>query len=68
MKFSIIIPNRSNCSKLRKCIDSVEKSRIKDYEIIIIDDYSDDFKINKYYSDILSNRIHIFFNEKNKEF
>lgn len=42
MRFSVIIPNRNNCKYVRKCLESVLNQTFKDFEIIFIDDMSDD--------------------------
>lgn len=42
MKFSIIIPNYNNGEYLEKCLNSVLSQNYKNYEIIFIDDLSED--------------------------
>lgn len=41
-KFSVIIPNYNNAKYLEKCLNSVLNQTYKNYEIIFIDDMSDD--------------------------
>ena len=41
-KFSIIIPNYNNAKWLEKCLNSVLNQTYKNYEIIFVDDMSDD--------------------------
>ena len=40
--FSIIIPTYNRCDLLRKAVNSVLTQTYKNFEIIIIDNYSDD--------------------------
>lgn len=40
--FRIIIPNYNNAEWLKKCIESVFNQMFKDYELIVVDDCSDD--------------------------
>ena len=40
--FSIIIPTYNRCDLLRKAVNSVITQTYKNFEIIIIDNYSDD--------------------------
>ncbi len=52
-KVSIIIPNNNHTETLRKCIDSIlDKSEYKNYEIIIIENNSDEKEIFDYYKEI----------------
>ena len=39
---SIIIPSKNNYKVLRSCIESIQKEELKNYEIIIVDNGSDD--------------------------
>lgn len=39
---SILIPTRNNLSVLRRCIDSIARTTYRDYEVMIIDNGSDD--------------------------
>ena len=51
-KFSIIIPNYNNAKWLDKCLNSVLNQTYKNYEVIFIDDMSEDNSlevVNKYY-------------------
>lgn len=41
-KFSVVIPNRNNEQWLEKCIGSVLKQTYKNYEIMFVDDMSED--------------------------
>jgi len=65
MKISIIIPNKDNCSKLSRCIESIKESRFKDYEIIIVDDGSSTKEIRNFYQRIKSSNLEILFNKNN---
>lgn len=53
VKFSVVIPtyNRANC--IKRCIDSVLNQIYQDFEIVVVDNYSDDttFEIIQSYSD-----------------
>ena len=49
---SIIIPTRNETAVLRKCLDSLNITEYNNYEIIIIDNQSDDPKMLSYLSDI----------------
>ena len=51
-KFSIIIPNYNNGQYLEKCLNSVLNQTYKNYEVIFIDDMSEDNSlevVNKFY-------------------
>lgn len=54
-KISIIIPNQNNKKKLKKCLKAVMKSSYKNFEIIIVDNNSDEKNILKYYKKINKN-------------
>jgi glycosyltransferase involved in cell wall biosynthesis len=58
---TIIIPTRNKCYLLRKCIDSIlTKTTYLNYEILIIDNGSDEPEILTYFNDIsASNNIRI---------
>jgi glycosyltransferase involved in cell wall biosynthesis len=64
--FSIIIPVYNIEKYLNKCLKSILNQSYKDYEVIIIDDCSNDnsFKIGSYFSQIDS-RFKFFSNSKN---
>lgn len=51
--FSIIIPNYNSEETIKKCIDSILAQTFKDYELIIVDDMSEDNSVNiiKQYTD-----------------
>lgn len=52
-KVSILIPNKDNISDLKKCLDSIiTKSTYTNYEIIIIENNSEDKKTFDYYNEI----------------
>ena len=42
MKLSIIIPVYNAMHTIQRCVDSIEKAKNKDYEIILIEDGSKD--------------------------
>lgn len=42
MRFSIVIPNYNNGHWLKSCLDSILEQTFTDYEIIIVDDMSED--------------------------
>ena len=42
MKLSIIIPVYNAMHTIQRCVDSIEKAKYKDYEIILIEDGSKD--------------------------
>ncbi|MCM1577244.1 MAG: glycosyltransferase family 2 protein, partial [Ruminococcus sp.] len=49
-KVSIIIPNKNHIKDIRKCINSIlDKTTYPDFEVIIIDNGSDDEKLFAYY-------------------
>src|SRR3989344_3156925 len=62
---SIVIPNKNNFSKLKKCLESINKSDFKEYEIIVIDDGSDK-ETKQRYSEIKSAKLKVLFNAKNR--
>ncbi|MDN7491917.1 MULTISPECIES: glycosyltransferase family 2 protein [Burkholderia] len=50
---SLIIPTRNRCDLLRQCIDSIfEKTRYQNFEIIVIDNGSNEAESLKYLSEI----------------
>lgn len=52
-KISIIIPNNNHAETLRKCINSIlDKSVYKNYEIIIVENNSNEKEIFDYYKEI----------------
>ena len=57
---SIIIPTRNMKEYLKRCIDSVvEKTDYKNYEIIIVNNQSDDLETLNYFKEISSKKIRI---------
>jgi glycosyltransferase involved in cell wall biosynthesis len=57
---SIIIPTRNMKKYLKRCIDSViEKTNYKNYEIIIVNNQSNDENTLKYFEEIRSDKIRI---------
>jgi len=55
---SIIIPTRNGLAVLRKCIDSLLcRTSYKNYEILIVDNGSDDFETLKYLDEISKNAV-----------
>lgn len=52
-KVSIIIPNKDNVSTLKKCINSIKnKTKYTNYEIIVVENNSEEKKTFKYYDEI----------------
>ncbi len=52
-RVSIIIPNKNHLDDLRKCISSIlERTTYPDYEIIIVDNGSDDETLFAYYDEL----------------
>lgn len=49
---SIVIPNRNHAADLRRCVDSIKKSSYDNYEIIIVENNSDEEEIFRYYEEI----------------
>ena len=56
-RVSIIIPTRDKSDVLRKCIDSIiEKTVYQSYEIIIVDNQSQESETFRYYDEVNSNK------------
>ncbi len=52
-KISIIIPNRNHLMDLKRCVSSIlEKSTYDNYEIIIVENNSDDAQLFAYYEEL----------------
>lgn len=52
-KISIVIPNKDNIDVLKQCIDSIlDKSTYDNYEIVIIENNSEDSETFQYYQEI----------------
>ena len=52
-KVSIIIPNKNHCADLRKCVTSIlEKTTYPNYEIVIVDNGSDEAELRDYYEEL----------------
>ncbi len=64
--FSVLIANYNNCQYLQEAIDSVFTQTYTDWEIVIVDDGSTDDSRKIYERYCEDNRIHIYYNEKNK--
>lgn len=58
-KISIIILNKDHKEDLKRCIQSIQKSTYKNYEIIIVENNSTQKGIFKYYEKIKSDKIKI---------
>lgn len=54
-KISIIIVNKNNVKELRRCINSIMKSTYENFEIIIVDNNSNEKRLEKYYKGISKN-------------
>lgn len=58
---SIIIPNKDQVESLDKCLESIEKSSYKNYEIIIVENNSTEDATFAYYKKIESDTIRIVY-------
>ena len=58
---SIIIPNKDQVKSLDKCLESIEKSSYKNYEIIIVENNSTEDATFAYYKKIESDKIRIVY-------
>ena len=58
---SIIIPNKDQVESLDKCLESIEKSSYKNYEIIIVENNSTEDETFAYYKKIESDTIRIVY-------
>ena len=58
---SIIIPNKDQVKSLDKCLESIEKSSYKNYEIIIVENNSTEDETFAYYKKIESDKIRIVY-------
>lgn len=56
---SIIIPNCNHMEDLKRCIESFEKSIYSNYEIIIVENNSEDTSIFQYYASLNQNLIRV---------
>lgn len=63
---SIIIPNRNSKNVLKRCIDSINKSKYSNFEIIIVENNSTDSDIFEYYNELSEEGVKIV--ERNKTF
>jgi GT2 family glycosyltransferase len=54
---SIIIPNKNKCTILKRCLDSIfEKTRGIQYEVVIVDNASDEAELLDYYQVLKNNQ------------
>lgn len=58
---SIIIPNKDQVESLDKCLESIEKSSYKNYEIIIVENNSTEDETFAYYKKIESDKLRIVY-------
>ena len=58
---SIIIPNKDQVESLDKCLESIEKSSYKNYEIIIVENNGTEDETFAYYKKIESDKIRIVY-------
>lgn len=63
--FSVLIANYNNGKFLDEAIDSIKEQTYKNWEIIIVDDYSTDNSAEIYKNYETDPRIKIYFNDKN---
>lgn len=63
--FSILIANYNNGCYLEECLESVFKQTYKNWQVIIVDDYSTDNSPEIYKKYEKDNRFRILFNKKN---
>lgn len=64
--FSILIANYNNGQYLKKALQSVYSQTYKNWEIILVDDFSTDNSIELYKELENDSRIKIYYNDKNK--
>ncbi len=51
-KISIIIPNKDHINDLEKCINSILKSTYKNYEVVVVENNSEEKQTKQYYEKI----------------
>ena len=51
-KISVIIPNRNHAEDLKRCVESIKKSSYTNYEIIIVENNSNEAEIFAYYEEL----------------
>lgn len=61
MIFSIVIPNYNSEKWIKKCLDNIKNQTFKDYEVIIIDDLSEDNSYNIIEEYIENNKLNNFY-------
>lgn len=61
---SIIIPNKDQKDTLEQCLLSIEKSSYKNYEIIIVENNSEDENTFRYYEKIKSDTVKVVYWDK----
>lgn len=61
---SIVIPNKDQMDTLEKCLSSIEKSSYRNYEIIIVENNSEDENTFKYYEKIKSDKVKVIYWDK----
>jgi GT2 family glycosyltransferase len=49
---SIIIPNRNNCATLRRCLESIGRSSYANWELVIVENHSDEPEVFEYYEEL----------------
>lgn len=55
---SILIPNKDQSPMLRRCLDSIQKSTYRNYEVIIIENNSVELETFAYYQELLGRESH----------
>lgn len=56
---SILIPNKDQASTLRRCVESIQKSTYRNYEIIIIENNSTEPETFQYYQELSDQQVRV---------
>lgn len=60
-KISIVIPNKDHIDDLEKCLKSLEKSAYQNYEVIIVENNSEERETFAYYKRIESDKVKVIY-------